>query len=467
MLKWTVEKSDDYALQERDQAGPTYSRIAGNIAEMLEEKYLTSDSWDMHVQSQKNMHPAKEMFWGSHQAVPECFLAKIIEMKRGKAARDKFIAALGNQGFANMEGFEFEVFNDNGQKWIEINYTKWNKEPAYETDYRGRQVPIQRDIVFDFSERITVEDLDKLIRERDHLGEKIRQSMKAPVYDEAKIVKELARQEKIKNGEVLKQRVIVMLGSRMANPKGVEDWQFPIFVEKATNTGMGLAKGEVSGGWARMRGIQAEYENFIRADEQLTLFTTGGREPGGPLRSDEAARQLVEVYGLPKDIVTSLNGSGQTIKNAERTAQYIDERPELASVREIEIATNDFHMLRAWLMFSASLYRHSTGRDFTLPDDVKEAVRVFLESGLKKVKKGDTKAIKVTRDLVMDAVKPFLEDSKIKVNPLVSEESLERTGKPAGQRYARMLRENKMVLATVEFEYKGIMDFLEGRYKLL
>jgi len=49
---------------------------------------------------------------GSHLSVTESFLAKIIENTKGVAERDSFVAALGNQGFGFVEGYDVKIEKD-------------------------------------------------------------------------------------------------------------------------------------------------------------------------------------------------------------------------------------------------------------------------------------------------------------------------------------------------------------------
>lgn len=67
--------------------------------------------------------------------------------------RDKFVHALGGSGFDLAEGFEVEILNANGAKRMEINYSKYDDE--------GK-------LRFDFSQEITPELLEDIIREGSH-----------------------------------------------------------------------------------------------------------------------------------------------------------------------------------------------------------------------------------------------------------------------------------------------------------
>lgn len=160
LLQYEIEDSDEDAIRLNDSKGATYSRMAAGIASIIKEYYAASDRWNSIVNAEKTrthpkgIEPELERFFGSHQAITECFLAKVIDKTHGREMRDKFVQALGGgSGFDLAEGFEVEILNANGAKRMEINYSKYDDE--------GK-------LRFDFSQEITPELLEDIIREGSH-----------------------------------------------------------------------------------------------------------------------------------------------------------------------------------------------------------------------------------------------------------------------------------------------------------
>lgn len=266
---------------------------------------------------------------------------------------------------------------------------------------------------------------------------------------------------------IQKMRLMVMLGARMQNPNGLEGWQFPLFVPNQTSTGTSLP-GEVSGGFARMTAVETELRN--RKDDKKTMvLVTGGKEKTGESRADEAARQLVDRYGLSSDTVASFGGAGSTLGNVGATMEYIQEHAEqLGKVHEIEIVTNDYHMLRAWIIFSSGILKYVSDNDLDVSPEDKAEIERLLDEGMPKDDTWKPENIETTREAVMKILAPYFSDSPISIQPVVVEEVLGSSvgdDAEAKKRYARMLRNNEWVRKTLEFEYKGIKDLLAGRYK--
>lgn len=281
-------------------------------------------------------------------------------------------------------------------------------------------------------------------------------------------LKRNTREGKEKNSET--PRLVVMLGARTVNPKGLEHWQFPFFVPNQTNVGTSLP-GEVSGGFSRMRAIQSEHERTAKGPRSMRVLVTGGREKSGHSRADEAAKQLISRYGLPETSVVTLR-AGSTMGNADAAVEYIKEHgTELQGITDIEVVTNDYHMLRAWIMFSERLLKLTSNKDLEVSSEDKVKIRSILEEGLPGEQGDDWSAerVKKTRDEVMAILSPYFSESGLRVVPLVVEEVLDTAGETdrARAKYAQLLRNNKWVKETLAFEYKGIKDLLDGAYKIV
>lgn len=129
ILKFLVKESDKVAKELGDDKTLTYSRSARQIAEII-KKYLTiSPRWNELVTDKtKSYSDTLERFMGTHQTVPESFLAKIIEKTKGVGERDKFIETLDNKGFDYTEGFDLEILSTASGPVIHIHYKKVKDE---------------------------------------------------------------------------------------------------------------------------------------------------------------------------------------------------------------------------------------------------------------------------------------------------------------------------------------------------
>lgn len=267
-----------------------------------------------------------------------------------------------------------------------------------------------------------------------------------------------------------KKRIVVYLGGRMyptnaAYEDGTKKWAFPLFIGNQANTGTPIP-GEVSGGFSRQEAIRIVYEDAINRGENIIILTTGDSEETGESRSTEAVERLVRSEGINEKDVASIGGRGSTIGNAEATLGYISEHgEELGMVDKIEIVTNDFHMLRSWIMFSLKIQQKLQERPRAISDEDKELVSQMLHEGTPH--EGvpfDVTQVRRTREVVMDMLKKYFVDSDIEVVPIVVEDVLE-TGTEAEQKYAELIRNNQWVIRTLTFEYQGIRDLLQGTYK--
>lgn len=258
------------------------------------------------------------------------------------------------------------------------------------------------------------------------------------------------------------KRIVVLLGARMY--PGKEGLVFPLILPEAQRPHESIV-GRTSGGFSRMRGVEGLYQLSDNPKDILTLVT-GGQEKGIGSRADEAAKELVSRYGIPAESVVSIGGRGSTIGNAAATVEYLESHKNiLGNVRSIDIVTNDYHMLRAWIMFSSGVLS-ALGTALDVSPEDKEKIRAYLNAGLDEG--WEAHKVKETRDAVMRVLEPYFAHSRIKINPVVVEETLEEvaaSGDAARGKYAGLLRNNKAMPEVLHSEYKGIMDLLEGHYK--
>lgn len=250
----------------------------------------------------------------------------------------------------------------------------------------------------------------------------------------------------------------------MAKTNDAYGWRFPLFLrEEGTSTN--LLPGEVSGGASRMRAVQVEYERFRseNRNQKWLVLVTGGEERGGGSRSDEAAKQLVIRYGLPQSAIVSIRGHGSTIGNAAAAANYLRLNSSLAQrIRHIEIVTNDYHMLRAWIIFSRDMFLSTVGHQPMVSQTAIVSISNILQSGLPHDDLWIPSQIGRDRQRIIELLRPSFGMSSINVVPLVVEDVLEsaRCACGAPRRYASRLRESIWVRRTLPSEYKRIVELL-------
>jgi hypothetical protein len=252
----------------------------------------------------------------------------------------------------------------------------------------------------------------------------------------------------------------------MTRTRGPHSWKFPLFLEDPS-AGAPALPGEVSGGESRMRGVQVAHQSLLARGgrERLLILVTGGIERDGSSRSDEAARQLVVRYNVPRDMITSIRGEGSTLGNSEATVEYLQRHPDIrAQIDSIEILTNDYHMLRAWLIFSRDMLMLTAEQKLNVGHHDIAHVERLLANGLPGDEGWTQAEVKYARERVMEVVQPYLSRSSIKVLPFVVEEALEKSPfkAPAARRYAGRLRNNKWVRQSLHLEYARVMQLLRG-----
>lgn len=121
-LKFLVEQSDELANNLHDAECSTYSRLAKGVAEIILKYINASSRWHELVNdSTKNYTETLQRFFGSHQTVLECFLAKVIEKNKGQTERNQFVSLLGNNGFNFTEGFTVEISDTGKPEEIRIH----------------------------------------------------------------------------------------------------------------------------------------------------------------------------------------------------------------------------------------------------------------------------------------------------------------------------------------------------------
>ena len=155
-LKFLVEQSDTLAESFKDTATETYSGMAGRVAEIVKKYLAVAPRWDKLAQDKgKHYEDTLKRFLGTHQGIGESFLAKAIEQTKGKAERDAFVSALGNQGFDFAEGFDVKIETiDDKTQYIHISF---KKEKDGQVIFEYDEV-VPREVIESF---ITTADIEK------------------------------------------------------------------------------------------------------------------------------------------------------------------------------------------------------------------------------------------------------------------------------------------------------------------
>lgn len=148
-LKFLVEQSDSFAESFKNADTETYSGMAGRVAKIVKKYFAIAPRWDKLAQDEsKDYENTLKRFFGTHQGIGESFLAKIIEQTKGKAERDAFVSALGNQGFDFAEGFDVKIETIDGKTQ--------NVHISYKKEKDGQ-------VIFEYDEIIPLEIIDGLV----------------------------------------------------------------------------------------------------------------------------------------------------------------------------------------------------------------------------------------------------------------------------------------------------------------
>lgn len=268
-----------------------------------------------------------------------------------------------------------------------------------------------------------------------------------------------------------KTRILVMLGARFHQEGYGNEYppQFPLILESQKE---GMPK-EVVGGDVRMRAIEQLYKEFEKENNggRLKIFTTGGIEKvtvpdsDEPLqfsRAEKAEQKLEIKYGIPDEIVETLPSGGSTLGNAATLAEWIRTHQEtVGDVQEIEIVTNEFHMPRAWLMFSLAVYKNETGKDFAFDEELITRIEKVLDETLTDKEAGD----QIELQELQSIIQPYLENLPLKIKPQIAEDILKRRG-TSGEKYGELIRRNEFLQETRGFERQGIKDLINGKYQV-
>src|SRR3989344_9313950 len=130
-LQYLISESDKRAIELGDKTSSSYSRYAGNIAEIVSRYIKIGDNFN-RIASKDGKYEEfgnqLERYLATHQGAAEGFVAKVLEEAQGLEKRDEFISSVGS-GFKETEGIHLEIQNNGNHQEITITYQiNGNKE---------------------------------------------------------------------------------------------------------------------------------------------------------------------------------------------------------------------------------------------------------------------------------------------------------------------------------------------------
>lgn len=126
VLDFIVLESDQLAKEIRDKESLTYSKMAANIAEIVQEYSKIFDVWEkinkQYPEKYKDYHYQLERYFCSHQTVLGSFIAKVIEKLEGHEGRNDFLILVGDKGLERLEGFKIEILRKGEEKFCIFSF---------------------------------------------------------------------------------------------------------------------------------------------------------------------------------------------------------------------------------------------------------------------------------------------------------------------------------------------------------
>ncbi len=154
-LVFLREKSDEVVKKAGDLESTSYSRAAGNIAELLKKYIGVFPRWEkLSKEKPEEYEQYKnelQRFFGSHQTVLEPFLMKVIEKTEGAEAVQKFLEVLPSKnGFGYGEGFSVKISrNNNDESLVVVTYNgmNWELKPELVDELVDERDALNREIL--------------------------------------------------------------------------------------------------------------------------------------------------------------------------------------------------------------------------------------------------------------------------------------------------------------------------------
>lgn len=117
LMDFMVNDSDAVAVDNEDAKMTSYSRAAGNVAEIVLRNLKIAEKFNKVVESDPgkygDFNNELERYFGTHSSIGESFLLKAVEKVRGAEERDKIMKELGGM-FKELQGFRIEIGNHVG-----------------------------------------------------------------------------------------------------------------------------------------------------------------------------------------------------------------------------------------------------------------------------------------------------------------------------------------------------------------
>lgn len=159
---------------------------------------------------------------------------------------------------------------------------------------------------------------------------------------------------------------LLVLGACMKWDENKKEWAFPTWVPEE------IYKPELVMGKARAIATSA-------IEEQAEVILVTGGPQKNPETGEIASRavelsRLITEYGVSPEKVVAMGKGGNTLKNAEDTAAYLKDHPEIIRHRKIGVLSPRFQQERAKEMFDQDPYFKENGIevDWIIVDDILE-----------------------------------------------------------------------------------------------
>jgi hypothetical protein len=149
LLVWYLEESDNLIRTEKDNISTSYSRLAGNVAELVLRYVDMYPNWQRvaseHPEKYSKFNNELQRLFGTHQGVSEAFLMKILEKTKGRDDVYKFIDSLKSKnGFSYSEGSSIIIAGSDVDSRKQITIKIGDEEIAID-DELVRQIMSDRD----------------------------------------------------------------------------------------------------------------------------------------------------------------------------------------------------------------------------------------------------------------------------------------------------------------------------------
>lgn len=176
--------------------------------------------------------------------------------------------------------------------------------------------------------------------------------------------------EPISNPESMEKEpkydALLVLGACMEWDPKKNEWTFPTWVPP-----------EIYGPELVMGKARAIATAEIAKDASVVLVTGGPQEHPETKEKHSRAKELsrlIKEYGVGEEKVISMGKGGNTLKNAEDTADYLEKNPEVLKQKKIAILSPQFQQKRAKMMFDKHPYfkEHGIDVDWVIVEDVLE-----------------------------------------------------------------------------------------------